>query len=111
MKPFSTYPEDREKLLDLASKASCSDDAASIGLADMVKAILDDEQVAITDISDVVAVLRDAYTALAFAFHRIESSSRGRDVELASNIGKIRARIEPVLKFYDAPATVAEPVA
>jgi hypothetical protein len=44
LKPFSTYPEDRDKLLDLAGKAEQSDDAAAIELADLVKAILTDEQ-------------------------------------------------------------------
>lgn len=44
MKPFSTYPEDRAKLLELAAKAENSDDAAAIELADLVKAILTDEQ-------------------------------------------------------------------
>jgi hypothetical protein len=44
MKPFSTYPEDREKLLGLASKAANSDDASAIELADLVKAILTDEE-------------------------------------------------------------------
>lgn len=47
MKPFSTYPEDREKLLDLAGKAANSDDAAAIELADLVKAILTDEALVI----------------------------------------------------------------
>lgn len=44
MKPFSTYPEDRAKLLELSSKAANSDDAAAIELADLVTAILTDEQ-------------------------------------------------------------------
>lgn len=50
MKPFSTYPEDREKLLALAAKIenSYSDSTefidAADALADMVKAILTDEQ-------------------------------------------------------------------
>lgn len=47
MKPFSTYPEDRTKLLELAAKAADSDDAAAIELADLVKAILTDEQAVI----------------------------------------------------------------
>jgi len=44
LRPFSTYPEDREKLLALAAKAELSDDAAAIELADLVKAIITDEQ-------------------------------------------------------------------
>jgi hypothetical protein len=44
MQPFSTYPEDRKKLLELASKAADSDDASAIELADLVTAILSDEQ-------------------------------------------------------------------
>ena len=44
LKPFSTYPEDRAKLLELAEKAEFSDDDAAIELADLVKAILTDEQ-------------------------------------------------------------------
>lgn len=50
MKPFSTYPEDREKLLKLAEtiESNYSDDTifidAADALADLVKAILTDEQ-------------------------------------------------------------------
>lgn len=44
IKPFSTYPEDRAKLLELSAKAANSDDAAAIELADLVTAILTDEQ-------------------------------------------------------------------
>ena len=53
MKPFSTYPEDREKLLDLAARIENSDAesdqfiAAADMLADLVKAILTDEAVVI----------------------------------------------------------------
>ena len=49
-KPFSTYPEDREKLLKLAEtvEKSYSDDPSFIdaadALADLVKAILTDEE-------------------------------------------------------------------
>jgi hypothetical protein len=46
MKPFSAYPEDRAKLLDLAA-AVLKDEKASTEacvLADLVKAILEDEQ-------------------------------------------------------------------
>lgn len=49
-KPFSTYPEDREKLLKLCEKIekSYSDDPTYIdaadALADLVKAILTDEE-------------------------------------------------------------------
>ncbi len=49
-KPFSTYPEDREKLLSLANKVEraeagtmAHEDAAD-ALADLVKAILTDEE-------------------------------------------------------------------
>ena len=51
MKPFSTYPEDRSKLLELA--AAVLDDAGAsampeaVVLADLVRAILQDEAVAI----------------------------------------------------------------
>ncbi len=44
--PFSTYPEDRAKLLDLARKCELSDDANAIELGDLVRAILEDEIVA-----------------------------------------------------------------
>lgn len=58
MKPFSTYPEDRAKLLELSGTVErCCDSSlgsdiyafqkAAIDLADLVKAILEDEQVAI----------------------------------------------------------------
>jgi hypothetical protein len=53
MKPFSTYPEDRAKMLELCkiiegsySKSDRLENAA-VELADLVKAILEDEQVAI----------------------------------------------------------------
>lgn len=44
VKPLSTYPEDRDKMLTLcaAVEKSC-DDANAIELADLVKAILQDE--------------------------------------------------------------------
>lgn len=44
LKPFSTYPEDRDKMLALcaAVEKSCDDEAA-IELADLVKSILQDE--------------------------------------------------------------------
>ena len=42
--PFSSYPEDRAKLLDLARKCELSDDANAIELGDLVRAILEDEQ-------------------------------------------------------------------
>lgn len=48
MRPFSTYPEDREKLLALAKLAERSDDANAIELGDLVRAILEDEAVAIS---------------------------------------------------------------
>ena len=44
--PFSTYPGDRAKLLDLARKCELSDDANAIELGDLVRAILEDEAVA-----------------------------------------------------------------
>lgn len=43
LKPFSTYPEDRDNMLALCAKAADSDDASAIELADLVKAILEDE--------------------------------------------------------------------
>lgn len=49
-------------------------------------------------VPDVSGVLRDAYTALAFAFHRLESSARSRDGELCRDFQKVRAKIEGVLK-------------
>lgn len=43
-KPFSTYPEDHKKLLSLAAAIlSESDDEVAIELADLVKAIIEDE--------------------------------------------------------------------
>ena len=52
MKPFSTYPEDRAKLLKLAASV-LADDSVMVGpdaieLADLVRAILEDEAVAIS---------------------------------------------------------------
>lgn len=56
-KPFSTYPEDREKLLSLANQIENSDatsiahtDAAD-ALADLVKAIITDEAVYLSETS------------------------------------------------------------
>lgn len=53
MKPFSTYPEDREKLLDLCDKVENAvgadlEDAAD-ELADLVRAILLDEATAVAE--------------------------------------------------------------
>ncbi len=53
MKPFSTYPEDRAKLISLAARIESNfildEDyvKAADELADLVKAILTDEQAAI----------------------------------------------------------------
>lgn len=53
MKPFSTYPEDRAKLLELAGEIctfgadSERGQAAADTLADLVRAILQDEAVVI----------------------------------------------------------------
>jgi len=55
MKPFSTYPEDRQKMLALAAtiegKSTLDEDyvKAADELADLVKAILDDEAVTIAN--------------------------------------------------------------
>jgi hypothetical protein len=47
MLPFSTYPEDRERLLLLARKIlrDDADRASIVELADLVVAILEDEQI------------------------------------------------------------------
>ena len=42
-KPFSTYPEDRERLLSLARRCEQSDDETAVELGDLVRAILEDE--------------------------------------------------------------------
>lgn len=47
---------------------------------------------------DLEHALRSAYTALAFAFRRLEGSARSRDTELCSTFLKVRAEIEKVLK-------------
>lgn len=44
------------------------------------------------------STLRDAYTALAFAFRRIETSARSRDGELCQSFAKVRGKIENVFK-------------
>ena len=44
-----------------------------------------------------LAALRDAYVVLAFAFNRIHALPKSRDTELASDIAKIRGRIEAAL--------------
>lgn len=53
MKPFSTYPEDRQKLLRLSDAVLNTSFSAfeknAIELADLVKAILEDEAVAIAN--------------------------------------------------------------
>ena len=43
--PFSSYPEDREKLLQLARECEQSADAKAVELGDLVRAILEDEAV------------------------------------------------------------------
>lgn len=47
---------------------------------------------------EAMAVLREAYAALAFAFNRLHGSARSRDGELCNDFGKVRGRIEAVLK-------------
>ncbi|MCH4542964.1 hypothetical protein [Ochrobactrum sp. A-1] len=42
--------------------------------------------------------LREAYTALAFAFNRLSSSARSRDGELCRDFGKVRGNIEAVFR-------------
>ncbi len=44
------------------------------------------------------AALREAYVALAFAFRRLEVSSRSRDGELCQSFGRVRGKIEAVFK-------------
>ncbi len=51
---------------------------------------------------EALAVLRDAYVSLAFAFNRLHGSGRSRDGELCSDFGKVRARIEDVFKKAEA---------
>lgn len=48
-----------------------------------------------------MAVLRDAYVALAFAFNRLEPSARSRDGELCRDFGKVRGKIEAVFKLAE----------
>jgi len=43
--PFSSYPEDRAKLLELARKCEQSDDVDAVELGDLVRSILEDEAV------------------------------------------------------------------
>jgi hypothetical protein len=43
---------------------------------------------------ETTAALKASYAVLAFAFHRIHALPRTRDSELASDIAKVRARIE-----------------
>lgn len=45
-----------------------------------------------------MSALRDAYTALAFAFNRLHGSGRSRDGELCTDFGKVRGRIEAVFR-------------
>ena len=49
------------------------------------------------DYDTTMAVLKDAYTVLAFAFQRIHSLPRSRDTELAADIGRCRAKIEKII--------------
>lgn len=42
--------------------------------------------------------LRDAYVVLAFAFSRLNSSSRSKDDELCRDFGKVRGRIEEIFR-------------
>lgn len=47
---------------------------------------------------EAMKALREAYTALAFAFNRLHGSARSRDGQLCSDFGKIRGRIESVFR-------------
>ncbi|WP_114216733.1 hypothetical protein [Ochrobactrum sp. 3-3] len=42
--------------------------------------------------------LREAYTALAFAFNRLSLSAKSRDGELCRDFGKVRGNIEAVFR-------------
>lgn len=44
------------------------------------------------------ATLREAYTALAFAFRRLDTSARTTDGELCRSFGQVRGKIEAVFK-------------
>ena len=52
---------------------------------------------------DALATLREAYTALAFAFNRIQGSARSTDGELCQTFGKVRGRIENVFRKVGVP--------
>lgn len=52
--------------------------------------------------SDSIAVMRDAYVALSFAFNRLHGSGRSRDTELCDTFGKARAGIERAFKSAGA---------
>ena len=47
---------------------------------------------------EAATTFRDAYTVLAFCFNRLHGSTRSRDGELCADIGKVRVRIETILK-------------
>lgn len=68
MKPFSTYPEDRDTLLKLAERIELSDGASADAyqLADLVRAILEDEAVApASGAQDTIDALDEAGRLLA----------------------------------------------
>lgn len=44
------------------------------------------------------AVLREAYTALAFAYRRLDTSAGTRDGELCRSFGQVRSKIEAAFK-------------
>jgi len=93
-KPFSTYPEDRAKLLDLARKCELSDDANAIELGDLVRGILEDEAVAIS-----AAPLRIDWNKfdLAEAYDLVEGVRRGAAQDPESGIdGSLRDALNAI---------------
>lgn len=87
MKPFSTYPEDRAKLLALAAKVENAtgndlDDSAD-ELADLVRAILTDEAPAAEEAAAVVRERDEARAYLkAFVYATIDPEDRKADVQV-----------------------------
>jgi hypothetical protein len=80
MQPFSTYPEDRARLLSLAERVENTNLAdepdCAYELADLVKAILEDEEVAID-----LALMPNAEFTTEIEF--VDATKLGQEVEFS----------------------------
>lgn len=90
MKPFSTYPEDRAKMLALAAVVEQDADASGCAheLADMVSAILKDEAVSISEkaIEIRLALVSNVLPTLAGAVMEADLDCVGKAIPFAASV-------------------------